>query len=457
MEEFDCHGKLSSLTLESVSVDPKEPDREEQRLLVAKLFFDSSGILIRRQEPGKTVFFHYDDDGFLEKEVEVREREQISREKSYRYAAGRLLEESSGGEKTSYHYNSQDRLSYTTSWMGDIQESICSYGFDGEGRITLREIRDNEGELLRRCRLKRDPMGLIVEEITINQSNMVLEHCRFSYPVFHRENWLKRERWSLTEGEEPVLTEILYRNIALASDSQRERPEEPELPPQESPAGGPASEAPLPHGVGAPGSASKPDPEAGRNPYQDPEPDRISDSEKQNPLTSDPAEGSKVTASSRSGERAVEKGQETSDSPSRLPRKELRFKNGQYRGQVDEEDRPHGLGEFWGRDGSRYSGEFRHGRMEGHGNLLHRNGSSYTGSFAKGFPQGEGECLWPDGNRYRGEFVRGEMHGIGSFTWTDGSRFTGLFEHNKSTDQGLLESAEPPGTIEINEPDRKEG
>ena len=392
MEEFDCRGKLSSLTLESVSVDPEEPDREEQRLLVAKLFYDSSGLLIRRQEPGKTVFFHYNEEGLLEKEVELRGRDQISREKSYRYAAGRLLEETGSGEKISYHYNSHDRLSYTTAWMGDIQESICSYGFNDEGRVILKEIRDNEGELLRRCRLGRNPQGLISEETTINQSGMLLEHCRYSYPVFHGENWLKRERWSLLHGEEPVLTEILYRNIALSSDAPSVNEEAPD---REGPVSIPEEEAP--------------------------ETEDIEEAwpEEESPETAEEA-----------------------------PQKEIRFRNGQYRGQVDEEDRPHGTGEFWGRDGSRYSGSFLHGRMNGHGNLLHKNGSSYTGDFVDGFPQGEGECLWPDGSRYRGEFVRGEMHGIGSFTWAEGSRFTGLFEHNRSTDQGLLESVELPEALE---------
>ncbi len=418
MEEFDCLGKLSSLTLESVSVDPADPGREEQRLLAAKLFFDSSGLLIRRQEPGKTVFLHYSDDGLLEKEVEVLDKESISRETRYIYAAGRLLEEISGGERISYHYNNQDRLSYSTNWMGDIQESICSYGFDDEGRIILKEIRDNEGELLRRCRLKRDPMGLISEEITINQSNMVLEHCRYSYPVFHRANWLKREKWSLILGEEPVLTEILYRNIALASDFLSDDSEDREplkaVPP--SAGGDDITQA----GKGAEKTESDRPPKAVQ-PEEQTEPGGLP-----------------------SGERET-------DAASSKPHKELRFRNGQYRGLVDEEDRPHGIGEFWGRDGSRYSGGFSHGRMEGHGNLLHRNGSSYTGSFAGGLPQGEGECLWPDGSRYRGQFAGGEMHGIGSFTWADGSRFTGLFEHNRSTDQGLLESVEIPETIEMSE------
>ena len=386
MEEFNCRGKLSSLTLESVRPDPELPKQnDEQRLFVAKLFYDHSGFLIRKQETRKTTFYHYNDEGLLEKEVEVREVQHISRERIYQYNAGRLLTEISGDERVSYHYNSRGKLSYSTTWMGEIQESVCSYGFDEQGLEILREIRDSEGTLLRSCRMKRNLQGLISEETLINQNNIILEHNRYEYSVFHGENWLKRESYRLEEDRDPVLKEILYRNISLALES----------------AG--SSHEPEPTKTSAPREAFPEDMEINL-PGIEPPPQ---------------------------ADEGVEK--------------KLRFKNGLYLGRVNNDNLPDGQGEFWSKDGSRYSGGFLKGEMDGRGNLLHKNGSSYTGEFRKGLPHGDGECLWPDGSRYRGEFFLGEMHGIGSFTWTDGTRFTGLFEHNKSTDQGLLENADLPG------------
>ncbi|MDC7233420.1 MAG: hypothetical protein PQJ58_09310 [Spirochaetales bacterium] len=405
MEEFYCRGKLSSMTVESVRPDPEKPaDQEEQRLFVAKLFYDHSGLLIRKQEARKTTFYHYNDENLLEREVEVRNDEQISRERLYGYSAGRLLSESQGDEKITYHYNNRDVLNYTTTWNGDIQESVCSYGYDEQQNIILKEIRDPEGMLLRSCRYKRNLRGLISRETVINQENMILDQTRFEYPVFHGENWLKREGYRIEEKKEPVLIEIVYRNISLAVSETGKKPHPPAAEKQLHEERPPEDQLPDDTSISLP--------------------DKFADSEPPGHSRSSDAPGSR------------DRGNEV---------RELLFKNGKYSGPVNAEGTPEGTGEFWGSDGSRYSGGFHQGLMEGRGNLLHKNGSSYTGEFRRGLPWGEGECIWPDGSRYRGQFLKGEMHGIGTFTWSDGTRFTGLFEHNKSTDQGLLENARIPG------------
>lgn len=413
MEEFNCRGKLSSMTIESVRPDPDMPaQQEEQRLFVAKLFYDNSGLLIRRQEARKTIFYHYNDDNLLEKEVEVRNDEQISRERIFQYSAGRLLSEVQGDEKITYHYNNKDILDYSTTWSSDIPETLCSYSYDEYQSVILKEIRDPDGLLLRSCRLKRNMQGLISKETLINQDNMILEQTKYEYTAFHGENWLKREGFRIEEKQDPVLIEIIYRNISMASSAaaqaihnkntkteamtESRKSETPEdtsitLPDYSAPESSPESMAPV-------------------QSIEDSENDQESLKEEAFPVE-----------------------------------REVMFKNGRYRGSVNSSNVPDGQGEFWGKDGSRYSGTFSNGKMDGKGNLLNKNGSSYTGEFKKGLPYGEGECLWPDGSRYRGQFVLGEMHGIGSFTWSDGSRFTGLFEHNKSTDQGLLENGEIRG------------
>ncbi len=401
MEEFDCRGNVSSMTLESVRPHPEPAEQhEEQRLFVAKLFYDHTGLLIQKQEPRKTTYYHYGEERLLEREVEVRTAENISRERSYEYSAGRILSETCGSEKITYHYNSRDVLNYTTTWSAGEQESVCSFGYDQNGRIILKEIRDAEGVLLRSLSLERDPRGLITSELLVNQDNMVLEQITYRYPVFHSENWLKRESWSIKEGKDPLLTEILYRNITMSATGKPLETPAPRTDEEEI-----ASGLPEDTSIALPGGRYR----------------------------------------AKNKDEALSEGPSTQETPSApVPGEtvEKRYRNGRFRGSVDNKGLPHGEGEFWGRDGSRYSGSFINGHMEGQGILLHKNGSSYTGEFKEGFPHGRGECVWPDGSRYKGQFVRGEMHGIGAFTWSDGSRFTGLFQHNSSTDQGLLENAE---------------
>lgn len=412
MEEFNCRGKVSSMTLETVHSEPGI-HHEEQRLFKAKLFYDGSGLLIRKQEPRKITYYHHNDEGLLEREVEVRSAENISRERIYHYSADRLLSEVCGREKITYHYNSRDVLGYTTTWISGQQESICTFGYDQNGRTVLKEIRDPEGVLLRSLTLERDPRGLVTSELLVNQDNMILEHTAYKYPVFHKENWLKRESWIIREGKEPRLSEILYRNITMEPSAA-----EATAPPEPTEEESITSTLPEDTSIALPG---------GR--YQ-------KESSVDSAPAPDPREKAPETPAGPAGGGAEE------DAPV-----EKRYRNGHYKGSINAEGLPHGKGEFWGRDGSRYSGTFSNGRMDGRGNLLHKNGSSYTGEFKNGFPHGKGECLWPDGSRYRGQFARGEMHGLGAFTWSDGARFTGLFEHNSSTDQGLLENADLPDEI----------
>ncbi|OQY35681.1 MAG: hypothetical protein B6241_00375 [Spirochaetaceae bacterium 4572_59] len=117
------------------------------------------------------------------------------------------------------------------------------------------------------------------------------------------------------------------------------------------------------------------------------------------------------------------------------------FQNGTYMGFLNHDDKPHKSGEFKGKDGSQYKGQFKEGLMSGQGDLITADGRHYRGEFSENTPHGDGECLWPDGSHYRGSFKKGQMHGIGVFTWPDGSRFTGLFDKNRTTEQGLLEYA----------------
>ncbi len=362
MEEFDYSGKASSLGVETVKIDRDAPGNlEEQRRLLANLFFDNEGRLVRRQEEGKTFFFHYNDEGLLEREVEVLQGENVGREKYFHYGAGRLLSERTGEKKVSYHYNSRDRLSHTSTWLGDIQESICSFHYDDAGKVILQEIREPEGRLLRSCRLKRDERGLITEEIIINQDNMILEHKFYTYPVFHGENWLKRECFHGEEGKTPVLEEVVYRNIALAASLDTSVSTEPKGQEQEDFLDEEVAGEKLPPA----------------SPLLE---------EKEVLFKNGCYRGTVDTLGIPQGEG------------------EFRDRNGLvYTGGVSN-GRPEGPGRLHYKDGSHYSGEFHEGLFHGEGECCWADGSFYKGSFSRGEIHGLGRFIWPDGKSFTGLF-----------------------------------------------------
>ncbi len=307
-----------------------------------------------------------------------------------RYDLDRKLCEDNGTERKEYCYNKRGLVDYVTTCINGMQESVTSFNYDEQDRLIQAEIRDPEGNLLRSCRYKRNEKGLIAEEKIINQNSMVLEHNFFQYPVFHREDWLKRVRFVKDRNEELLPVEAVYRGISLTAVTEADLP-------------GQSEAAPL-------------------------------------------TEDSISTDSESDDEPAGSQDQE--ELPSEENVLDIRFANGRYRGKVDEKDRPGGYGIFEGSDGSLYKGEFSRGLMNGMGDLITADGRHYRGSFKDNQPHGEGECLWTDGSHYRGSFRNGRMHGIGVFTWADGSRFTGLFDNNKTTEQGLLEDSTAPEETE---------
>ncbi len=369
MEEFSFQGNPRSLTIETVRMDEETPSGEEQRNLLGTLLFDESGRILKKLERRRITFFEYDDQGNCIRETVQTPGGNPIEETTRKFSLERIIEETRGNEKKTYHYNNRGMKDYVTTFRNSHQESITSYGYDEEGRIIQIEIRDPDGQLLRASYFSRDPRGLIIREKIINQENMVLEDNLYEYPVFHKKNWLKRVCYS---AREKTPLEILYRGFTFDSgiDDSPSVPAEPDTP------------------------------------------DRSQDEESNSADTGQMTEAEEVI-----------------------------FSNGVYTGSLDDQGRPHGTGEFQGRDGSSYSGEFRNGLMEGKGDLVTPDGRHYKGDFLKNMPHGEGECLWPDGRRYRGNFREGMMHGIGVYYWPDGSRFTGLFDRNEPTEQGLLESS----------------
>ena len=69
------------------------------------------------------------------------------------------------------------------------------------------------------------------------------------------------------------------------------------------------------------------------------------------------------------------------------PGKELKYKNGKYKGQVLK------------------------GKMEGKGTFNYNDGDRYVGDFRNDKKEGKGILYWSSGNRYEGEFKNGAYDG----------------------------------------------
>ena len=368
-----------TLTIETVRMDAESDTGEEQRQLLGSAVFDESGRIIKKREPRRTITYEYDDKGnCIGESVFSCEGNLIDRTVRT-YIQDRQTEELRGREKITFHYNSRGLKDYVTTFRDSRQESISSYGYDEQDRLIQIEIRDPEGHLLRSTLLERNEKDLIVREKIINQDNMLLENNLYEYPVFHKENWLKRICFSLNERGEKIPVEALYRSVSFNA-AETTAPEEDDSGKKISPGNPPLRE-----------------------------------------------NGESLAEVTPYAEQEEKKGI-------------LHFSNGIFRGDLNLSGIPEGSGVFEGNDGSHYAGEFRKGRLQGKGDLITPDGRHYTGDFMENQPHGEGECLWPDGRRYKGNFSRGKMHGIGVFYWPDGSRFTGLFDNNVPTEQGLLES-----------------
>ena len=66
-----------------------------------------------------------------------------------------------------------------------------------------------------------------------------------------------------------------------------------------------------------------------------------------------------------------------------------------------------------------------------HGSLTYKDGSKYVGWFKNGKLSGQGTFAWLDGVKYVGEFKAGKRHGQGTYTWGDGTIDNGLCEKDK--------------------------
>jgi hypothetical protein len=89
-------------------------------------------------------------------------------------------------------------------------------------------------------------------------------------------------------------------------------------------------------------------------------------------------------------------------------------------------------------DGSKYEGEFQHGRIQGQGKLSLPDGSYYEGEFADEFFNGTGTMIYEDGSKYIGDWVLGYREGEGTLIYPDGTEYLGEFESDQIHGEGSM-------------------
>ena len=67
------------------------------------------------------------------------------------------------------------------------------------------------------------------------------------------------------------------------------------------------------------------------------------------------------------------------------------------------------------KDGDRYDGEWRDGKMHGRGTMTYKNGGGYEGEWKDGKKHGRGTVYFASGNRWEGKFRDGKAHGRGVY------------------------------------------
>jgi hypothetical protein len=108
-----------------------------------------------------------------------------------------------------------------------------------------------------------------------------------------------------------------------------------------------------------------------------------------------------------------------------------------YLGEVDKNNRPHGIGVLVLSDGSIYEGEFVKGVRHGIGRIYHPSLEFYEGEWRDGTPNGKGKYKFADGLVYEGEWLDSQQHGFGKET-KENEVYEGFFERGKKNGMGTL-------------------
>lgn len=99
-------------------------------------------------------------------------------------------------------------------------------------------------------------------------------------------------------------------------------------------------------------------------------------------------------------------------------------------------DIPNGQGTLTIADGSRYSGQWKDGKLFGQGTIVSSSGEKYVGHLSDFFPNGQGTLTFADGRRYSGQWKDGKRCGQGTFVWPNGDKYVGHWSGDDMNGQG---------------------
>jgi len=120
---------------------------------------------------------------------------------------------------------------------------------------------------------------------------------------------------------------------------------------------------------------------------------------------------------------------------------ECTYSNGdKYKGRIDEECEPNGVGVLKKADGSSVAeGHFKHGRLHGKGKETFSDGCTYTGYYEEGLMSGYGTYAYSStGDYYSGSFELNLKHGEGMYRWKNGDCFAGQFVEGLIRGKGVM-------------------
>jgi hypothetical protein len=101
---------------------------------------------------------------------------------------------------------------------------------------------------------------------------------------------------------------------------------------------------------------------------------------------------------------------------------------GEFKGELNANNLPHGTGMMKYSDGRVYSGEWKDGRWHGMGRATFSNGDVFEGMYFEDQRHGLGSYQWSDGREFEGGFVNDQRSGQGEYTWPDGAKYSGEFQ-----------------------------
>merc|ERR1712141_341422 len=126
-----------------------------------------------------------------------------------------------------------------------------------------------------------------------------------------------------------------------------------------------------------------------------------------------------------------------------MPEVVLRFPEGRYEGEVDDNKAPNGQGclEFPGNDELErqiYEGQFKDKKAHGKGLMRWRQGDKYDGEFENGLRHGKGIYnIKETGAKYEGEYVNDLKEGQGKYTYGNGDIYKGTYVNNLRNGPGF--------------------